>query len=174
MLYMEEKIYIDKISHPEAVAYFLTDYEPVWAGTTIYSMAVNQKCREYQELADRFDICFLFDDDVPVVDFYSVPWIDIFAKDSNGGYFAGFHGTVGLDEDVPVLYIDGGKNIYRIADNLKDFLDNPNRCREKKKATDEVKIFKSKEEAQRLLPFMEPNDVLEEEKDESDDGDVIV
>ena len=135
----------------------------MWAGTTIYSMAVNQKCREYQELADQFDICFLFDDDVPVVDFYSVPWIDILAKDSHGGYFAGFQGTVGLDEAVPILYIDSGKNIYRIADNLKDFLDSPNRCMEQKKVADEVKIFKSKEEAQRKFPFMEPDDMVDDE-----------
>ena len=170
-MYMKEKIYIDKIAHPEAVSYFFTAYEPVWAGTTIYSMAVNEKCREYQELADLFDICFLFDDDVPIADFYSVPWIDIFAKDSHGGYFAGFQGTVGLDEAVPVLYIDSGKNIYRIADNLKDFLDSPTWCMEKKMVTDEVKIFKSKEEAQRLLLFMEPNDMVQAEEGEPEEGD---
>lgn len=51
-------------------------------GTTLYPMSVKDKNTEYQRYADTYDLKFIFDDDIPQIDFYTVPRVDIFAKDS--------------------------------------------------------------------------------------------
>ena len=79
------KVYIDRIKFNGCIAVLVPDAEVISAGTTVYPMDVEYKNEEYQKYADRYDIHFIFYDDVPNPDFYSVPQVDIFARDSEGG-----------------------------------------------------------------------------------------
>ncbi|USK57886.1 hypothetical protein LIS82_27160 (plasmid) [Cytobacillus solani] len=75
------KVYLDRTELTGAINLFLEDTEV----TTIYSMSVYHKNDEYQKYANDYDIQFIFDDDIPHLEFYTVPFIDIMAKDSKGG-----------------------------------------------------------------------------------------
>ncbi|WP_245975473.1 hypothetical protein [Oceanobacillus chungangensis] len=69
-------------------------------------MSVYHKNEEYQKYANDYDIQFIFDDDIPHLEFNTVPYVDIMAIDSNGGFI----GTVGqqcdLESDAPICYIN--------------------------------------------------------------------
>ena len=80
-----KKLYLDAASNG-CTAVYVKDAEVVPAGTTISSMPVKMKNREYQKYAEEYDICFIFDDHIPALPFYTVPWVDLMATDSRGGY----------------------------------------------------------------------------------------
>ncbi len=79
-----KKVYWDMLENKECIAVFAADTEVVPAGATLYSMSVKEKNAEYQKYADAYDLRFIFDDDIPLIDFYPVPRVDIFAQDSLG------------------------------------------------------------------------------------------
>ena len=66
-------------------------------GKTVYSMLVEDRDEEYQRYADEYDIHFIFDDKTVNIDFFTVPWIDIMAWDSEGGYIGTIGGTADID-----------------------------------------------------------------------------
>lgn len=157
---VKKRVYIDKETHPGAVSYFMSDYEPVLAGTTIYSMPKEENSTIYQKLATQCDVQFIFDDDVPEVCFYSVPWIEIFAKDSQGGYFAESGGVMELDELGIILYIDRERKVFELADSLRCFVENPDECKKHMTETDSVIIIQSKKEAYEQFEFIDPEDMF--------------
>lgn len=118
---MKEICYID-VTQLQGGAIFCKDYDLIFAGTTISSMPESNKDDTYIMLEDLYDICFIFDNHIPVVDFYAVPRIDIFAADSNNGFW----GTIGDITDInnmfaPICYINNQKEIFIVAENFKIF-----------------------------------------------------
>lgn len=144
-----EKLYIDAVSSKDCTAIFIRDVEVIFAGTTVYSMPVAEKNEEYQRYADEYDIHFLFDDDIPVIDFYTVPQVDIMAVDSNGGYI----GTVGqisdLESNAPICYIDNHRNCYLAAENGADFLEHASVWKKHLKPYEGIKIYDTKADAEK-------------------------
>lgn len=153
--YTMKKIYLDKTKVTTCTSVFASGYEVVWAGAVITSMPVKYKGKEYQRYADTYDIQFIFDDDIPILDFYTIPLVDIFAVDSCGGYI----GTVGepfyLEGKAPVCYIDHDKNCFLLADNSKDFLSNVEIWKEQMKPCTSIEVFASKEEAKGKYKFLD-------------------
>jgi hypothetical protein len=98
------------------------DAEVIPVGTTIYSMS--NKNSKYKRFANEYDIHFIFDDNIPEVDFYTIPMMDIFATDDCGGYTGSLGHVTDLEKNIPICYIDKNRNCYLIADNGKDFLEN--------------------------------------------------
>ena len=76
------KLYIDMTEHDGCTSYYRKDTEIIPAGVTVYSMPVYERNEKYQELADVYDMHFIFDDRNVEVDFYTIPRIDIMAVDS--------------------------------------------------------------------------------------------
>lgn len=148
-----EKVYIDAASLKDCAAFFAPDVEMIFAGTTVYSMSVSEKNKKYQQYADEYDIHFLFDDDIPVIDFYTVPQVDIMAVDSNGGYI----GTIGqvsdLESDALICYIDKNRNCYLAAENGADFLKRVSMWKEYLKPYEGIKIYNTKADAEKENPF---------------------
>ena len=66
-------------------AFVMKNMKPIPAGTSIFSMPDTEKNRKWKSFADKYDIHFIFENDIPEVDFYSVPQFHIMATDSNGG-----------------------------------------------------------------------------------------
>ena len=87
-----ERVYIDMSQvDGSCVGVCVSGKDVIPAGTTVYSMSVEDRDEEYQRYADEYDIHFIFDDKTVNIDFFTVPWIDIMAWESEGGYI----GTVG-------------------------------------------------------------------------------
>lgn len=99
--------------------------EIVLTGKIVSSMSVKEKSEKvYQILAEEYDVCFIFDDNIPNVDFYPVPKLEIFAYDSFDGYFCTTSSHFSINEkDAPIYYVDKMLNSYYLASNLLEFIE---------------------------------------------------
>lgn len=117
------KVYLDMTQAAGSIGAIGLDAQIIGAGTTVYSMPIKEKNDAYQRYADDCDIHFIFDDNLPALTFYTVPWVDILATDGDGGFI----GTVGaqsdLQSDAPICYIDSRQNCFLIAQSGKAFLE---------------------------------------------------
>lgn len=96
----------------------LDGFELIPVGTTVHSMPTTDKNTEYDRLSREHDVHFIFDDNVPTVDFYTIPFIDIMAVDSCNGYIGSIGEKCDMESNAPICYIDAEKNCYLIAKNL--------------------------------------------------------
>lgn len=149
------KVYLDRTKFTGAINVNLKDTEVIPAGTTIYHMSVHHKNEEYQKYANDYDIQFIFDDDIPHLVFYTVPYVDIMAKDSKGGFI----GTVGqqsdLESDAPICYINRDLECLIISENGEDFLNNIESWQDNLKPYDKITVYRSKAEAKKELEFID-------------------
>lgn len=130
------------------------DYEVVTAGTTIYSMDVALK-KEYQIYADTYDIYFIFDDNIPEIDFYTTPQVDIIAIDSVGGFIGAVGESFILESDAPICYINKGLECFLIAENGREFIQNIESWRKRLKPYNKITFYPSKVDAEKELIFIE-------------------
>ena len=140
-----EKLYLDRTEIPDNMAIIVRKAEIIETGTTIYSMSVREDNELYRKFAEEYDIRFIFDDRIPVVEFYAVPRLDIFATDSRGGYFV----TVGscFDRDLPVYYMDAAGDFFLVAESGSAFVENAPNWRAVLKPWAGVEIFPTKDAA---------------------------
>lgn len=149
-----KKLYYDRSENTDCVGIFVKDAEIIPAGTTVSSMSIKSKNEEYRKFSDKYDIHFIFDDNIPEIDFYTIPQTDIFAFDSKGGFFAAVGGITDADGTEPVCYIDNNRKCSIIADSMKDFLESAS-CWRKNMAPDkEISFFPSKKEAEKEYEFI--------------------
>ncbi len=153
--YAKKKVYLDMTEMKSCTSVWMKDAEIIPAGATVYSMPSKHKNEEYERFAREYDIHFIFDDNIPVIDFYTIPRVDIFATDSEGGYM----GTVGqmtdLEGDAPICYIDRKRKCYLICKSGKDFLQKASSWKISMELYTEVEFYPSKAEA------MNDNDFLD-------------
>ena len=149
------KVYLDKIEIKNCVGVFVPDAKVIPTGTTIYSMSIKDKNEEYQKYADDYDIHFIFNDDIPSLTFYTVPQVDILARDSEGGFI----GTVGqqsdLESDAPICYINNQQECFLIAKTGKEFLKIADSWKHHLKPYSDIIFYSSKSEAEKELEFIE-------------------
>ena len=148
------KVYLDVTKRENCAAIFIEDTEVIKSGTTIYHMNSNDKNETYQQYADEYDIHFIFDDNIIKLSFYTVPQVDVFATDSEGGLI----GTVGsftdLQSDLPICYINKNKECFLIANSGKEFLETTKSWKNNLKPYNEVIFYESKLEAEKELRFI--------------------
>ena len=101
-----------------------------------------------------YDIHFIFYDDTIKLSFYTVPQVDVFATDSEGGLI----GTVGsftdLQSDLPICYINKNKECFLVANSGKEFLETTKSWKNNLKPYNEVIFYESKLEAEKELRFI--------------------
>jgi hypothetical protein len=148
-----KKIYLDTTQSSTCLSIYIENAEVTPAGTTIYSMSVKEKNSEYQSFADEYDVHFVFDDNVPEINFYTIPMVNIFATDSSGGYIGSLGQPTDLEEKIPICYIDKNKNFYLIADNGKDFLKNVQNWKSIMTPYTDIEFFASLEDARKKYEF---------------------
>ena len=138
-----EKVYLDRTEIPGNTAFIFRDAEPMDVGATVYAMSVREKNDEYRRYAEEFDMRFVFSDEVPEVTFFTVPQVDVFAVDSEGGYL----GSVGsfFDSENPVCYIDLQGNCYHVSESAEALFANPLDWKKRMQPCKEIEIFRSKE-----------------------------
>lgn len=149
------KVYLDTTQAETCIGVYVRDAEVLFAGTTVNAMSVKHKNNEYQRFAEEYDIQFIFNDDIPTIDFYTVPMVEIFAVDNEGGYIGSVGQPADLQKDIPICYIDKEKKCYLIAENGKDFLDNVHQWKERMTSYADIEFFETFEAAREKYEFME-------------------
>lgn len=153
------KLYLDRTELTEALCVFVRGAEIISAGTTICSLNPNYRNEEYQRYTIDYDIQFIFDDCIPHLDFYTVPQVDIMAKDSKGGFI----GTIGqpcdLESDAPICYINKDLKCFIISENGAGFLSNISCWQNNLKPYDKISFYHSKAKAEIELEFMNLSEI---------------
>ena len=159
MIYNSEqnmkKVYIDKSSVPGPTSIWIKDSEVIWADAAISSMSIKHKNEDYKKIALEHDVHFIFDDEIPVVDFYTVPLVDIFAMDSTGGYIGSIGEAAYFGSNAIICYISPQKECFFIAKNFLEFINHLNGWKENMIPYNEVEFFSSKEEAEKKYEFLD-------------------
>lgn len=136
-----------------AVGVFLRDARVMPAGTTLCAAPVQEKQESaYAEFAQK-DVHFIFTDDMPEIDFYAVPRVDVFARTTDG-LLACLGESADVDSPAPIVLIDAQRNVRRAAKNLMDMLTSSNWkdgiCEETG-----VKLYPSREAAMAEVEFID-------------------
>lgn len=152
-------IYLDRTQFTGAISVSSKDTEIILAGTTIYSMSVDDKNEEYQRYADDYDIQFIFDDYIPHLEFYTIPHVDIMAKDSRGGFIGTIGQSCDLESNAPICYINKDLECFIISESGTDFLSNIESWQNNLKPYDKITFYRSKVEAEMKLEFIDLSDI---------------
>ena len=147
-------MYLDMTDN-SCTSVFIKNTRIIPAGTTIYAMPVKDKCDAYDFLADKYNIHFIFDDNIPTIDFYAIPRIDIMATDGAGGFLGTLGEISDLNGQAPICYIDNDKNSYVIAADFRDLLNHSDNWREHALPCKEITLFSSKAEAMKKHKFID-------------------
>ena len=150
-----KKLFLDQTEANEYMSIFIKGAEIIRAGTTIYSMSVKDKNAEYERYADEYDIHFIFDDDIPQINFYTIPQVDIMATDSQGGFIGTIGQMTDLESDAQICYIDNERNCYLIAENAKDFIKCAPIWRNCLKDYNGITFYNSKSDAEKVVEFVD-------------------
>jgi hypothetical protein len=154
------KIYLDRTAFSGAIVVNLEDTEIISAGTTINSVGVHDRNEEYQTYASDYDIQFIFDNDIPHLEFFTVPHVDIMAKDSKGGFVGIVYQQCVSESDAPICYINRDLECFIISENVEDFLSNIGTWQDNMKPYDKITVYRSKAEAETELEFIDLSDIL--------------
>jgi hypothetical protein len=149
------KVYLDRTELTGAINVNLKDTEVIPAGTTIYPMSVHHKNEEYQKYASDYDIQFIFNDDIPHLEFFTVPYVDIMAKDMIVKVVLSELLVNNLERDAPICYINKDLECLIISENGKDFLSNIGTWQDNLKPYDKITVYRSKAEAEMELEFID-------------------
>lgn len=120
----------------------------VFTGVSINSMPLSVKRKEgevYADFAKKYGIHFIFDDDIPDIDFYSVPRLDIGAKDDVGGFIASVTEPFSLSDPISLVYISPDRQCYLITKDATEFLSIVSEWRDRLIPFDGVTLYASKE-----------------------------
>ena len=104
----------------------LKNVKPIPAGTSIFSMPDVAKTQKWKSFADMYDIHFIYDNDMPDVNFYAVPQFHIMAMDSNGGLIGIVGGKDSLNTHLPIAYVSADRECFWVASSGNSFFENLN------------------------------------------------
>ena len=140
-----------------AVGVFMSDAKVLLAGVTVSAepaaarQDANVMCA-YAQFAEK-DVHFFFRDDLPEIDFYAAPRLDVFARTTDG-LLATLGESSDAEGEAPIVLIDREKRVHRAAKTMMDLLTSTNWkdgvCEEH-----EVRIFPDRAAAEAELEFIE-------------------
>lgn len=152
-------------SNTEGAIGFISDGEPVIpVGVSINAMPMGVKKKDwalYQQFAKENDVYFLFEDNVPIVDFYAVPRVDIAATDSCGGFIASAGEPFSLQDKIPLIYISPKRECFLITADSSKFLSIASKWREYLVPYENVKLYPTKDAARADFPITDVVDTPE-------------
>lgn len=122
----------------------------VFTGVSINSMPLSVKRKEgevYADFAKKYGVRFIFEDDIPDIDFYSVPRLDIGAKDDVGGFIASVTEPFSLSDPISLVYISPDRQCYLITQDATEFLSIVSEWKSRLVPFDGVALYTSKEKA---------------------------
>ena len=122
----------------------------VLTGVSVNSMPLSVKQREgalYADFANKYGIHFIFDDDIPEIDFYSVPRLDIGARDNDGGFIASVSESFSLSDSICLVYISPDRKCYMLTKDATEFLSIVSDWRGRLTPYDGVTLYPNKDKA---------------------------
>ena len=146
---VKKKVYLDCSESDGPAAVISSEAEYIPAGTMVNAMPIRHKQDIMRGFSEALDIHFIFEDKIPWVDFYAVPYLEVIATDSEGGWI----GTLG--EDAPVVYVDKNRKCWQIAENIPCFYSIRPGWKREMIPYDGLKIYASPEAAKAELEFVE-------------------
>lgn len=133
--------YFDFSNQTDAVSVFIKDANLLPAGISIYEMPFAFKNETYEQFAEKYDVHFIFSDLVPVVSFYAVPFLSVFAVDSSGGMIASLGALTDFESDAKIVYLSTNKSVYLISENAREFIKNISSWKENLAPFSGVELF---------------------------------
>ena len=124
----------------------------VLTGVSVNSMPLSVKEREgelYADFAAKYGIHFIFDDDIPEIDFYSVPRLDIGARDNDGGFIASVSESFSLSDPICLVYISADRKCYLLTKDATEFLSIVSDWKGRLTPFEEVTLYPSKDDARK-------------------------
>ena len=156
------KVYLDVTGLENGLCIFVEDKEIIPTGTTVYYLSLSEKNENYQQYADEYDIHFIFDDNIPKLSFYTVPQVDVFATDSEGGLIGTVGSITDLESNSPICYINKNKKCFLIANDFKNFLERTDNWKNHLEPYNEIIFYSSKLKAEKELEFINLKELIEE------------
>jgi len=157
------KMYFDRTALASNIGWVVSPgIELVPVGTSICYMSANDDNKVYQRYASEHDLRFIFEDNIPEIDFFAVPQLDVFARNSNGGFFATLGGETDIESmDAAICFISKERVCFTIAPNLKEFMQKiDSKCdwMFESPETEGVILYPSKETAKSEIEIVEMPD----------------
>lgn len=149
-------MYFDVTEYDCAVGVITDEAQVIYTGTTVNAASVTERqehIEEYEKYA-RYGIRFIFEDDVPAPGFYAVPHMEIFARDSEGGFFAIVRQTAVSPESELICRIDSRRECFLVAETMEAFLKAAGLWKQCQKPFDGITFYNSKREAEQELDFI--------------------
>ena len=147
---------------PSSESFVLKNMKPIPAGTSIFSMPDTEKNSKWKSFADKYDIHFIFDEDIPEVNFYAVPQFHIMATDSSGGLIGIIGGKDSLNTHLPIGYVSSKHECFLVSSSGFSFLENINQWKQLLKPYNALMLFSSKEMAKQEKNFLDLKQVKNE------------
>ncbi len=104
----------------------------------------------YTQQAQDSGVFFFFDDEGIEVELYTVPYMEVFARDDYGGYFTRRDGG-----DEGIYYIVAKRECFWFADSFQNFVELTAQWRKHLKNDRSVRVFASWEDAQREFEIVD-------------------
>lgn len=152
---MNKRYVIDTIPNSTTVAIYRVPKgaEIISGGTMVEPMSIQYKTTEYEKYREQYGIAFIFEDNIPVIDFYTVPLINVFATDSFGGFFGRLETSTEISCEEPICYINQKKDCFIVANSANEFLRFINEglwenILKTTKKTNQIVVYKSKADAE--------------------------
>ncbi len=130
----------------------------ILTGVSVYSMPLSVKRREgelYADFGRKNGIHFIFDDEKPEIDFYSIPRLEIGATDSAGGFIGSVNEPFSLRETAPLVYISPDRRCFLITEDSSEFLSIVSEWRSRLTPYDGVTLYATKEQAKGEYPIID-------------------
>lgn len=143
------------------IAIFSSKVNVVSAGTTfrVMSPRTREKTPQYGEIEERYGIFFFFSNrDEPELPFFAVPYLELFARNREGGWF----GTSNCGEEE-VYYITPEGEPFRVSSSMKEFarrLLAGEDWRELWEPAQELTLYPSKEAAAQAVELVPLSELL--------------
>lgn len=143
-----EKVYFDAPVN-ECVGVIWQGRQVVFAGLSVHQEPARYRGSEVLAPFLQEDFHFFFEDEQPDLPIYAVPRILILGHDSAGGYFASTRMDVSLNETFPLYYLAKNGGVYQVEGDSRELLSGTFQWRECMRPSDAVKLYPSREMAQR-------------------------
>lgn len=122
----------------------------VLTGVSVNSIPLSVKRKEgelYADFARKYGIHFIFDDDIPEIDFYAIPRLDIGARDNAGGFIASISEPFSLSDSICLVYISTDRKCYLITNDATEFLSIVSDWKGRLTPYDGIKLYTSEDKA---------------------------
>ena len=131
------------------VGLFLPGKQVVLTGTAVHREPEALRGNPAMEPFRQEDFHFFFEGDTVRPEFYTVPAVVLLGRDSAGGWFASVGEEGAFQDNVPLFYLSAERKAYAVTGESRQFLTGNFRWRETLRPTDAVRVYASRQEAER-------------------------